>query len=149
MNLTEKLPSFKLLNQSNEEVSSDQFKGKYLVLYFYPKDDTPGCTKEACMFRDQYASFKDENIEVVGVSRDSVESHAKFHQKHRLNFDLLSDTNGSLAKAMHVSKKMFLIPGRETFVFNPEGVLIHKFNSLFNIEQHINDTISAIANDKK
>src|SRR5437763_2026853 len=91
-------PDFELLTDEGERVKLSDFRGKPVVLYFYPKDDTPGCTKESCTFRDQYQDFQDAGAEVIGVSSDSAESHEKFATKYRLPFILLSDRGGAVRK---------------------------------------------------
>ena len=115
------------------------------MIYFYPKDDTPGCTKQACTFRDQFAEFEDFGATVVGVSNDSPEQHRSFQEKHRLPYRLLSDQNGKLRKKFGVESSLLgLIPGRETFIFNAKGELIHKFNSQLKMEQHIQEALKAL-----
>lgn len=110
-------------------VSLADYSGRTVVLYFYPKDDTPGCTKEACSFRDEEAAWKKKGVVVLGVSPDSPAAHAKFIQKHRLPFDLLADENHSVAEAygVWVEKSMygkkFMGVERSTFVIGPDGVL--------------------------
>lgn len=139
------IPDFTLKNQHNEDISlSSITKEKTVVLFFYPKDNTSGCTKEVCSFRDQYEDFKELKAEVIGVSSDSVLSHQNFAQKHRLPFMLLADEKGEVRKLFGVSKSFFLIPGRETFVINQNMKLIYKFNSLTNIDQHIQKAIQAL-----
>ena len=94
----ESAPSFSLLNQNGERVELKDFKGRDLVIYFYPRADTPGCTTEACGFRDDWAEFEEENIGVVGISDDPVAKVAKFHSKYNLPFDLLSDEGGKVGE---------------------------------------------------
>src|SRR5260221_14398258 len=109
-------PDFTLPNQSGEPVRLSDFLGKTdIVLYFYPKDDTSGCTTEACSFRDSYEVFKDAGAEVIGVSSDSAESHQRFAAKNRLPFILLSDAGGALRKRYGVSTTFGLLPGRVTY----------------------------------
>src|SRR5262252_1337051 len=98
--------------------------GKTLVVYFYPKDETPGCTIEACGFRDQYQTFTDAGADVIGISRDTAESHEKFRSHHRLPFTLLTDPGGKVAEAWGV-KSILGIAGRVTFVFDKDGILRH------------------------
>lgn len=122
-------PDFTARDQQNREVSLSQFRGQVVVLYFYPKDDTPGCTKEACGFRDEYQALKKAGAVVLGVSTDPVESHAKFARKYELPFTLLADENRQVVKAYGVwGKKKFM--GREyegthrgTFLIGPDGVI--------------------------
>src|SRR5438093_13504497 len=115
-------PDFALPDASGRTVRLSDFRGrKAVVLYFYPKDDTPGCTKEACTFRDQYQDFQDAGAEVIGVSSDSPESHAKFAAKHRLPFTLLADRGGETRKAYGVPATLGLLPGRVTYVIDLGG----------------------------
>ena len=101
-------PAFSAPNENGETVSSDSLRGKKLVLYFYPKDDTPGCTQESCDFRDHFARVKSSGAEVLGVSRDSAKSHARFKEKHSFPFSLLSDEDGKICEAFGVWKEKFL-----------------------------------------
>ena len=114
--------------------------GKPLVVYFYPKDETYGCTKEACGFRDQYEAFVEAGADVIGVSRDDAASHAKFRDHHRLPFTLLSDPGGQLAKAWGVKGGLGL-PGRVTFVFDKDGVCRHRFDSQIRFGKHVDEAL--------
>ena len=116
--------------------------GKPLVVYFYPKDDTYGCTKEACAFRDQYQDFTDAGADVIGVSRDDAASHATFKANHRLPFTLLSDPGGAVAKAWDAAGGF--LPGRVTFVFDKAGVLRHRFESQIRFEKHIAEALGVL-----
>lgn len=107
-------PDFRLPSTRGKEITLKEFKGKEVILYFYPKDDTPGCTAEACSFRDHEADLTKEHAVVLGVSTDSLESHEKFHGKHNLNFPLLSDTTADVAKMYGVWKEKNLY-GRRTW----------------------------------
>ena len=109
-----KAHNFNLPDQDNKLHALESYKGKWVVLYFYPEDDTPGCTKEACSFRDNLANLQDLGVIVLGVSKDSVSSNKKFAQKYHLNFPLLEDTKGFTIKAYNVL-------GRTTYLINPEG----------------------------
>ena len=116
-------------------------RGRALVLYFYPKDDTPGCTAEACSFRDQYQDFQDLGAEVVGVSSDSEASHQKFTQKHRLPFPLLADADGQVRKRYQVPRALLgLLPGRVTFVIDKQGIIQYIFNSMSRATDHVTTT---------
>lgn len=119
-------PDFTLPDQDNKTKNLQDFKGKWLVLYFYPKDDTPGCTVEACSLRDANDELISLGANVVGVSKDESESHLKFKAKHKLNFTLLSDPEGKAIQAYGAwGKKMFGKEGilRKTFIIDPEGVI--------------------------
>ncbi|HEU5122144.1 MAG TPA: peroxiredoxin [Candidatus Saccharimonadales bacterium] len=120
-------PDFTLLNESDELRSLNDYKGKWLVLYFYPEDDTPGCTVEACSLRDARDDIAALGAEIVGVSADAISSHEAFKAKHLLNFTLLSDPEKKIIEAYGAwGKKMFGKEGilRRTFIINPEGVVV-------------------------
>ena len=137
-------PNFTLPDQEGRMVSLADFLGKTaVVLYFYPKDDTPGCTKEACTFRDSYEIFKEQGAEVIGVSSDTPESHKKFASKYHLPFTLLSDTDGGLRKLYGVPKAG-LFPGRVTYVIDKQGVVKHIFSSMFEAEKHTSEALKTL-----
>lgn len=120
-------PDFSLENQAGDMVKLSDFSGSWLVLYFYPKDDTPGCTTEACSMRDARDELMDLGAQVVGVSMDDAPAHEKFVAKYKLNFDLLTDTDGKVLRAYDAwGKKMFGREGilRKTFLINPEGKVV-------------------------
>lgn len=124
-----KAPNFSLLNQNGETVSLSDFYGKRVVLYFYPKDNTPGCTRQACAFAAAYDGFKSQDVQVIGISKDSVASHLKFAQKHDLPFILLSDPDLTAIQAYDVWKEKKLYGKtsmgvvRTTYIINGEGVI--------------------------
>jgi peroxiredoxin Q/BCP len=141
----DKAPAFTLKDQSGKSVSLSDFAGrKNVVVYFYPKDDTPGCTKESCTFRDQYTAFTDAGAEVLGISSDSQESHQAFAEKYRLPFPLLSDSGGAVRKSFQVPKSLGLLPGRVTFVIDKRGVIRHAFNSQLNPTKHVEEAIGVL-----
>jgi len=117
--------------------------GRPLVVYFYPKDDTYGCTKEACTFRDRYEDFLGAGADVIGVSRDDADSHDKFKQQHRLPFTLLSDPGGKVAAAWGVRGPLGM-PGRITFVFDKDGVVRHKFDSAIRFGKHVDEALAMV-----
>lgn len=125
----DKAPDFSLPASNGEKVALSDFKGKWVVLYFYPKDDTPGCTIEACQFRDEKPHFTKKNAVVLGVSKDSVQSHEKFINQYALNFLLLSDEEAKVCTEYGVFKqknflgKKFMGIERSTFLINPEGLI--------------------------
>lgn len=147
LNEGDALPDFELTDQHGDIFKSSELKGeKAMVVYFYPKDFTPGCTKEACNFRDSYEDFQSIGAEVIGISNDSQKSHQKFANKHQLPFILLSDSKGKVRKKFGVKKSLLgLVPGRETFVFNQDGKLIFKFNSL-EASKHMKKALKALQN---
>lgn len=134
-----------LPNQKGEATKlSDLWKAGPMVLYFYPKDETPGCTAEACTFRDQFSDFEAAGARVVGVSSDSAESHQKFAEKHRLPFTLLSDEGGKLRKELGVPKTLGLLDGRVTFVIDGQGVVRGMFNSQFRATKHVAEALEVL-----
>ncbi len=127
----DRLPDFTAINTEGTVFDSKDYIGKQpVVIYFYPKDNTPGCTVQACGFRDNYQDFKDLGAEVIGISADSVTSHLKFKSKFNLPFILLSDADKKLRKLFGVENSLIFLPGRETFVANKNGVIIMIFNSM-------------------
>ena len=142
LKLNDKLPYFILKNQYNKEVNSKYFYGKNLVVFFYPKDDTPGCTTEVCNFRDNYSEIKKYNSNIVGISSDSVKSHNNFSKKFNITYDLLSDNDNKVKKLFGVPTSMFgLLPGRVTYIFDEEAILLKIINSQINIYKHLSETI--------
>lgn len=119
----EPAPDFELKDQSGKLHSIEDYRGNWVALYFYPKDDTPGCTTEACEFRDNIFAFKDANCQILGVSLDDAESHKDFSDKYGLPFPLLADTEGTTAEAYGVKTRMMgmTVAKRQTFLIDPEG----------------------------
>lgn len=146
MKIGDQIPNITLPDQDKNEVNLADFKGvNPLVIYFYPKDETPGCTMEACGFRDQYEDFTDVGAKVFGISTDSVGSHKRFATKYNLNFQLLSDRRRDAEKAFGVKRGLLgLLPGRVTFVFNQQGELIHQFDSVLQPAKHIREALEAL-----
>jgi peroxiredoxin Q/BCP len=142
----DKAPDFSLPDHNGTTVSlADGIKKQvWQIVYFYPKDDTPGCTAEACSFRDNYEDFTDAGAVVIGVSADSAESHTKFAAKHNLPFALLSDEDGELRRAFDVKKSMGILPGRVTYVIDPEGIVRKVFNSQFKTKKHTGEALATI-----
>jgi peroxiredoxin Q/BCP len=145
----QKAPDFTLLNDSGKPVKLSDLKGKAIVLYFYPKDDTPGCTKEACAFRDGLSEIKDRGAEVFGVSADSVESHKKFRKKFELNFPLLADTEKKVVEAYGVWKeksmygKKYMGIERTTFIIDKLGKISHIFPKV-KVDEHYDQVLEAL-----
>src|SRR5262249_55223603 len=126
-------------------VSLSDFAGRAnVVVYFYPKDDTPGCTKESCTFRDQYTAFTDVGAEVLGISSDSEASHRAFAEKYRLPFPLLADSGAVVRRQFRVPKSLGLLPGRVTFVIDKQGIIRHVFNSQLNPTKHVDEAITVL-----
>jgi peroxiredoxin Q/BCP len=138
-------PDFTLPKQDGSTVRLQELIDRGpVVLYFYPKDDTPGCTKEACSFRDAYEDFKDAGAEVVGVSSDSAGAHKAFADKHRLPFTLVSDEGGKVRKLYGVPSTLGLLPGRVTYVIDRKGIVRHVFNSQLNPTKHVREALDAL-----
>ena len=145
----QKAPSFKLKDQTGEVVSLESYKGKNVVLYFYPKDDTSGCTKEACNFRDEFPRFSKIDAVILGVSPDSVESHKKFAEKYKLPFGLLSDEKKEVLekygvwqeKSMYGKKYMGVV--RTTFVISEKGI-IKKIFPKVKVDDHNNEVMEVL-----
>jgi peroxiredoxin Q/BCP len=139
-------PEFSLPSQKGETVSLSSLLGKGpVVVYFYPKDETPGCTAEACAFRDSYDAFQKAGASVVGISGDSVESHRGFASHHGLPFLLLSDQGDQVRKQFGVPRAALgFLPGRMTFVLDREGVVRHSFNSLLAATKHVNEAVEVV-----
>lgn len=126
------------------ERRSDQLDGAPLVLFFYPKDDTPGCTAEACAFRDSYSDLRALGAEVWGVSGDGAESHRRFAARHNLPFPLLVDQGNGLRRAFGVPSVLGLLPGRVTYVIDGQGIIQHVFNNLLDGAAHRREAIAAL-----
>jgi peroxiredoxin Q/BCP len=148
VNVGKKAPSFSLMDSNGVNVSLKDFIGRKVVLYFYPKDDTPGCTKEACDFRDFFPDFKKKQITVIGISPDSKESHKKFVQKFNLPFILLSDEKKEVLKKYNVWKeknmygRKYMGVERTTFLINEDGKIIKVFPKV-KVNGHIEEVIKA------
>jgi peroxiredoxin Q/BCP len=144
------LPAFELLDQDGKQVASSSFKGKKLVLYFYPKDDTPGCTREACSFQDGLSQLKRLKAQVVGVSSDSVERHRKFAAKYHLTFPLLVDADKALANACGVIGEKVLYGKRTqgvirtTLIVDGAGIVRHIFRKV-KVDGHTDEVLDALA----
>ena len=138
-------PSFKLQDQNGEWHTLEEYRGQWLAIYFYPKDDTPGCTKEACAFRDAYADFVDLGCEVFGISSDAAATHQNFQQKHQLPYPLLSDSQKKVRQQFGVPGNLFgLIPGRVTYVIGLDGKVAGIFNSQTNPVGHITEALKVV-----
>jgi peroxiredoxin Q/BCP len=141
----DKAPNFILTSQMGDKVTLSEYIGKKnIVLYFYPKDETRGCTREACEFRDRYDVFTNLGAEVIGVSAQSVKSHKSFATHHGLPFLLLSDEKNEVRKLYGVSATMGIIPGRVTFIIDKKGVVRHIFSSQFQPEKHIKEALEVL-----
>jgi len=141
----DKIPNFTAKDTKGNDFESATIIGhKPIVIYFYPKDNTPGCTAQACSFRDQYEDFKDLGAEVIGISSDSIVSHQKFTQQYKLPFILLSDTDKKIRKLFGVPSGLFgILPGRVTYVADKTGTIIMTFDSMM-AKRHIPKALEAI-----
>lgn len=141
----DRAPDFSATAHDGRKICLSDYLGKRgLVLFFYPKDGTPICTKEACAFRDSHEQFIDAGIDVIGVSGDSDESHLAFTQQHKLPFPLISDTDGALRKAFGVPKTMGLFPGRVTYVIDKEGIIQQIFSAQFASDEHVRQALTTV-----
>lgn len=141
----DRIPDFSLYNQDGKLMNMHELIGHPMVIYFYPKDDTPGCTREACAFRDDFHQFTELDVTVFGISNDSIASHKQFKEKYKLPFDLLADDENKVRKTFGVPADLFgLIAGRGTYVIDGQGVVRHVFNNQFNFKKHVSEAIKVI-----
>ena len=149
-----KAPAFSLMNERGDTVTLDSYKGKYVVLYFYPKDMTPGCTTEACDFRDAHEDFSSLNAVILGVSMDDANRHTKFIEKHGLPFSLLVDADHTVAESYNVwvLKKMYgkeyMGIERTTFLIDPEGIIVKEWRKV-KVKNHIEEVLTTIRQEAK
>jgi peroxiredoxin Q/BCP len=147
--LGKKCPEFTAESTGSKNISSEDFLGKNLVIYFYPKDSTPGCTTEGQEFRDAYKQFKSSNTEILGVSRDSIKSHENFKAKQEFPFDLLSDPDEKVCKAFDVMKlksmygREYIGVDRSTFIINTEGKVINEWRAV-KVKGHVEEVLEVI-----
>ncbi|XP_050220003.1 peroxiredoxin Q, chloroplastic [Mercurialis annua] len=138
-------PNFTLKDQDGRPFSLSKLKGKPAVVYFYPADETPGCTKQACAFRDSYEKFKKAGAEVIGISGDDSASHKAFAKKYKLPFTLLSDEGNKVRKEWGIPGDLFgTLPGRQTYVLDKKGVVQLIYNNQFQPEKHIDETLKLL-----
>jgi peroxiredoxin Q/BCP len=140
----DKAPDFALPALPTPVTLSEVLTRKAVVLFFYPKDETPGCTAEACTFRDSYEAFVEAGAEVIGVSADSLESHAKFAKRFGLPMTLATDSAGAVAALYGVKKTFGLLPGRVTFVIDRQGVIRHVFSSQLQASRHVREALDVL-----
>jgi len=140
----DKCPSFSLNNQKGEKIDISNIIGsKNILIYFYPKDETYGCTQQACSFRDAYDEFLEYDCEVFGISSDDKKSHDNFSIKHNLNFDILSDVNNEVRNMFGVPRSLFgLVSGRVTYLVDKKGEIVWIFNSQINAKKHIEEALN-------
>ncbi|HLR80881.1 MAG TPA: thioredoxin-dependent thiol peroxidase [Bacillota bacterium] len=146
-------PDFTLKNQDDKEVSLSDFRGKHIVLYFYPKDMTPGCTTQACDFRDQYEKFSELDAVIIGISPDPIERHQKFIDKHDLPFQLLADEDHEVAELYGVWKlkkmfgKEFYGIERSTFIIDPDGILQKEYRKV-RVKGHVEEVLADVKENR-
>ena len=147
----DKIPLFSLPDQYGEILDINSLLGrKKLVIFFYPHDESPGCTRQVCYFGDQYEEFRDAGAEIIGISGQSVDSHKNFADKHELSYRVLSDTGNHVRKLFGVPADLFgLLPGRVTYITNIEGKVVHIFNSQLRAEKHVDEALKIILLLKK
>jgi len=149
ISIGDKIPNLTVATTQNEALELSSYAGKKLVMYFYPKDNTPGCTQEGKDFTEHYETFQALNTEIVGVSKDSLKKHSNFIEKYSFSFDLIADTEEELCQAMDVIKeknmygKKYMGIERSTFIFDETGVLTHEFRKV-RVKGHIEAVIDAI-----
>ncbi|MDP7143123.1 MAG: thioredoxin-dependent thiol peroxidase [Alphaproteobacteria bacterium] len=154
LEIGDKAPSFTLPQTADKDVSLSDYKGRYIVLYFYPKDNTPGCTKQACGFRDDLPQFDKLDATVIGISKDSLKKHHNFTDKHDLNFPILSDENGTVCEeyGVWVEKNMYgrkyMGIERTTFLIDPDGVIQDIWRKV-KVNGHIDAVRTALEDKKK
>jgi peroxiredoxin Q/BCP len=139
-----KFPEFNLYDEKRKFITEENLNGKWSVIFFYPKDESPGCTLQSCSFRDKYEEFNDLGVQIFGVSSDSVSSHRKFKEKHNLQYSLLSDKGGILAKNLKLKKNLGLIAARVTLIINPEGLIIYAHTSQLGVMGHVRKALNEI-----
>jgi len=145
LKIGDKAPHFKGKSQEGKEINLQDYLGKKnVVLFFYPKDDSPVCTLEACAFRDQYEKFRSLDTEIIGVNDASIESHSKFAIKHNLNFPIINDQENQIRKLFKVPKVLFFLAGRVTYVIDKKGVIQSAVNNMFNGEIHIEEALKVL-----
>ena len=137
-------PGFTLCDQSGNRVSIADFRGKAVVLFFYPKDDTPGCTVESCTFRDHFDEFQALGAELIGISSDDEDSHRRFASRHGLRYKLLADHGGKVRTLYGVPKTFGLLAGRVTYVIDSDGFVRHVFRSQLNVRRHVTQALAAL-----
>ena len=139
------VPDFTLADAQGRPLRlADHLDRGCVVIFFYPRDDSPGCTKEACAFRDAYETFSEAGATVIGISSDSAESHETFAQRHRLPFVLLSDADGDVRTMFGVPRTLGLLPGRTTYIIDRRGIVRHIFNSQFRPNAHVEESLRLV-----
>jgi peroxiredoxin Q/BCP len=139
-----KFPNFESYDDENNLISNDNIENKWTVIFFYPKDESPGCTLQSCSFRDRYEKFSEAGALLYGVSSDSVSSHKRFKKRYKLQYPLLSDKGGALAKALKLKKDFGFLRARVTFVIDPAGIIAFAHTSQLGVTGHVNKALKVI-----
>ena len=142
--LDTKFPDFSIYDDEENLVSNNEILGKWTVIFFYPKDESPGCTLQSCSFRDRFEDFNKEGILLYGVSSDSIPSHKRFKKRYNLQYPLLSDKDNTVSKALKLKKNFGILNARVTFVINPKGVITYTHTSQLGVTGHVNKALKAI-----
>ena len=137
-----KFPDFDLATNTDVNLTLSDLIGKWSVFFFYPKDSSYGCTKQSCKFRDDYFHFRELGVQIIGVSADSANSHKRFATRHNLPYTLLSDKSGALRKELNIPKTLGFLPGRTTFIVDPEGIIRKIYNSQIMFKRHSKNALS-------
>ena len=139
-----KFPEFNLYDEKRKFITEEDINGKWSVIFFYPKDESPGCTLQSCSFRDKYEEFNNLGVQIFGVSSDSVSSHKKFKKKHNLQYSLLSDKGGILAERLKLKKNLGFLPARVTLIVDPKGIIIYVHTSQLGVTGHVRKALKEI-----
>lgn len=139
-----KFPEFNLYDEKRKFITEEDINGKWSVIFFYPKDESPGCTLQSCSFRDKYEEFNTLGVQIFGVSSDSVSSHKKFKEKHNLQYSLLSDKGGILAERLKLKKNLGFLPARVTLIVDPKGIIIYVHTSQLGVTGHVRKALKEI-----
>jgi len=139
-----KFPQFNLYDDKRKFVTEEDFSGKWNVIFFYPKDESPGCTIQSCSFRDKYEEFNNLGVQIFGVSSDSVSSHKRFKEKYNLQYSLLSDEGGKLAKSLVLKKNLGILHARVTLIVNPQGMITYVHTSQLGVTGHVRKALKEI-----
>lgn len=139
-----KFPEFNLYDEKRKYITEEDIIGKWSVIFFYPKDESPGCTLQSCSFRDKYEEFNNLGVQIFGVSSDSVSSHKRFKKRHNLQYSLLSDKGGILAENLRLKKNLGFLPARVTLIVNPEGIIIYAHTSQLGVTGHVRKALNEI-----
>ena len=139
-----KFPQFNLYDDKRKIVTEEDFSGKWNVIFFYPKDESPGCTIQSCTFRDKYEEFNNLGVQIFGVSSDSVSSHKRFKEKYNLQYSLLSDEEGKLAKSLVLKKNLGILHARVTLIVDPQGMITYVHTSQLGVTGHVRKALKEI-----